>query len=288
VRLQGARVPPSLAALVAIIGGIAAIAAVLTLITAAVLNEIDDIEPTISAAVDDLEDWLVEDSPFDISRSDIDDFREDAGENIGRSLRESSGAVVDGALVAVEVLLAIVIGLIVAFFALKDGDRFLAWVRHVVPAARTDTAARMASRAWSTLGGYLRGAAVLGIVEGTILGTTLWLVGGELAVPMGVLAAFVPFVGAIVAGACTVLVALATAGFTEAMIVLVVAFVVQQLDNDILAPVVYGRALNLHPVLVLLAIVAGGALFGVPGSLLAIPVTAVAWNVASEARSDPA
>jgi predicted PurR-regulated permease PerM len=60
--------------------------------------------------------------------------------------------------------------------------------------------------------------------------------------------------------------------------------VVQQLDNDLLAPVVYGRSLELHPVTVLLAVAGGGALFGLPGTLLAVPVTAVALNVLAEAR----
>jgi predicted PurR-regulated permease PerM len=63
-----------------------------------------------------------------------------------------------------------------------------------------------------------------------------------------------------------------------------VAFAVQQLDNDVLAPVVYGRALELHPVVILLAILAGGSAFGLPGSFLAVPVVAVVVNVAAEAR----
>ena len=67
--------------------------------------------------------------------------------------------------------------------------------------------------------------------------------------------------------------------------VAVVALVVQQLDNDVLAPVVYGRALELHPVVVLLAILAGGSAFGLVGSFLAVPVVAVLINVTAEARS---
>ncbi len=90
------------------------------------------------------------------------------------------------------------------------------------------------------------------------------------------LMAFIPILGAIVAGAMAVLVALATGGTTAALIVLIVVIVVQQLDNDLLAPVVYGRSLELHPVTVLLAVAGGGALFGLPGTLLAVPVTAIA------------
>jgi putative heme transporter len=67
-------------------------------------------------------------------------------------------------------------------------------------------------------------------------------------------------------------------------VVAVVAVVIQQFDNDLLAPLVYGRALNLHPVVVLLAITAAGALFGLAGSILAVPVTAVVVNVVGAAR----
>ena len=112
------------------------------------------------------------------------------------------------------------------------------------------------------------------------------MVGAPLVVPVAVLtfaAAFVPFVGAIVAGVVAVLVALATVGVGGAVAVALVALVVQQLDSDLLAPVVYGRALQLHPVVILFVITAGGALVGFAGTVLAVPVTAVVVNVAAEA-----
>ena len=85
--------------------------------------------------------------------------------------------------------------------------------------------------------------------------------GAGLVLPVVVLtfaAAFIPFVGAIVAGVVASLVALATAGPGDALVVAVVALVVQPLDGDFLAPLVYGRALQLHPLVVLFSIVAGG------------------------------
>lgn len=282
------RIPAAPAAGAALLGLLLALAAVIAAISLAVAGQVSDLGPTVGEAVDDIEAWLVDDSPFDVSRADIDAFRENIGERVSAGVRDSSGSIVSGAIVAAEGLLSLVLALIVTFFALKDGDRFVAWVQRNVPVAGTDEASRVGRRAWQTLGGYLRGAALLGVVEGTIMAATLWLVGADLALPMAVLtflAAFVPFAGAIVAGLLSVLVALATGGVTAAVIVAIVAFVVQQLDNDFLAPVVYGKALDLHPVVILLAITAGGALFGVPGSFLAVPVTAVAWNAVAEARS---
>ena len=284
-RLSG--LPPGAAAGLSLLGLLVVGAAVVAAISLAVAGEVSDLGPTVSAAIDDIEEWVVEDSPFDISAQDVDEFRENLEDRVSSGVRDSSGSIVSGALVAAEVGLSLLLALIITFFALKDGDRFVAWVRGAIPEERRPAADRMARRAWATLGGYLRGAALLGVVEGIIIAVTLWLVGAELAVPMGVLtllAAFVPFVGAIVAGAVAVLVALATGGVAAAAVVLVVAIVVQQIDNDLLAPLVYGKALDLHPVVILLAITGGAALFGIAGGVLAVPVTAVAWNVIAAAR----
>jgi predicted PurR-regulated permease PerM len=242
----------------------------------------------VSQAVDDLERWVVDDSPFDIDQTQFDRFRRETGTALGESLRTSGGALISGAAVAGELALGLVLGLIVSFFALKDGDEFLDWARRRLPEDRHELASRIASRSWRTLGGYLRGAALLGLVEGFAIGLALKLVGAELAIPMALvtfLAAFVPVVGAIVAGVLAILVALATAGGVAAAVVAAVALVVQQLDNDVLAPVVYGRALALHPVVVLLAILAGGSAFGLVGSFFAVPVVAVVVNAMTEART---
>jgi putative heme transporter len=286
--LRRRRLPPSAAAAASLLGFLVVLGAIGTGIGMAVSNEFDGLGPTVGEAVDDLERWVVEDSPFDVDQEEIDRFRQEAGQKFSDSLRASGGALAEGATVAAEVVLGLLLGLIVTFFALKDGDELLHWARRRFPDQHHELVARMAARSWRTLGGYLRGAALLGLVEGIAIGVTLKLVGAELAVPMALitfLAAFVPVVGAIVAGVLSVLVALATAGGAAALVVAVVALIVQQLDNDILAPVVYGRALELHPVVVLLAILVGGSAFGLIGSFLAVPVVAVAVNATAEARA---
>jgi predicted PurR-regulated permease PerM len=278
---------PALAAAVVLIGFLASLATVLTLLGLAVGEQANEVGPTISEAVDDVEEWLVEDSPFDVSRADIDQFRDDFGETVRAGARSSSDQIVSGAVVVFELVVSIVLGLIITFFALKDGTRFARWAQRQLPPERHELAERLGRRAWGALGGYLRGAAALGLVEGIIIGGAVAIFGGQLAIPVGVftfLMAFVPIVGAIVAGAMAVLVTLATGGGTAALLVLAVVIVVQQLDNDLLAPVVYGRSLELHPVTVLLAVAGGGALFGIPGTFLAVPVTAVILNVLAEAR----
>jgi predicted PurR-regulated permease PerM len=129
---------------------------------------------------------------------------------------------------------------------------------------------------------------MLGAVEGVVIGITLVLVGAGLALPVAVLtffAAFFPFVGAIAAGVVAVAVALVTSGPAAAGIVAIVAVVVQQLDGDVLAPVIYGKALQLHPLVVIVAIASGGALAGLIGAFVAVPLVAVGLRAHAAIRA---
>jgi predicted PurR-regulated permease PerM len=272
-----------------LLGFLAVLAGIVALLVPSIVDEFSDLGPTLEQSVDDLEDWLVDDSPFDIERADIENFREEARTWASDNAQAQSGTVVSGTVVAVEVLTGLFLALITTFFILKDGHRFNRWILGFVPDHRHSLALRLAARSWQTLGGYLRGSATLGVIEGIIIGTTVWLVGGSLAIPVAVItffAAFIPFAGAILAGTVAVLVTLVTAGAGKALIVLIVAVAVQQFDNDLLAPVVFGKNLELHALVVLGAIVAGSTLFGPFGAVLAVPVTAVAINVVSEIRAD--
>jgi predicted PurR-regulated permease PerM len=118
-----------------------------------------------------------------------------------------------------------------------------------------------------------------------VIGVAVAIAGGSLVVPVMVLtfaAAFFPIVGAVVAGIVAVLVTLVGSGFTPALVVLVVVVLVQQFDTDLLAPLVYGRAVRLHPVVVLVVLTAGGAVAGIAGAFVAVPVTAVAVAIGGE------
>ena len=285
LRRHGVR--PGLAAIITLFGFLASVVVALGIAGVTVADQLGDLGPTLSEGVDDVTTWLVEDSPFDVSRQDVERWREQAGDAVRTLLSSGNESVLSGAIVAVEVVVGTLLALVVTFFFLKDGRRMVNGALRALRPERRDLGARAADRAWDAAGGYLRGAALLGVVEAVILGLTLLLVGGSLVAPVMLvtfLAAFVPIVGAVASGIIVVLVALVTAGTVPALIVAVVAIVVQQLDNDLLAPVIYGRAVRLHPLVVLLGIVAGGALFGFVGTFLAVPFLAVAWNVVDEIR----
>lgn len=282
------RLRPGLAAGVAMLVLLGAISGISIVIVRPIAREAATLPETITEALDDIERWLVEDSPFDVSHEAIDRFRARTADRFRELLLTSEGRVVDGATLAAEIVAGLFLSILLTFFMLRDGPRFAGWLRSRLRPEQRDRAQRAAKRGWSTLGGYLRGAAMLGVIESIAIGLALLVSGASLIVPMMVLtfvAAFVPLVGAVLAGVMAVLVALVTGGVVSAAIVGVVAIAVQQLDNDILAPWVYGRSLALHPVVILVSVVGGGALFGIAGTLLAVPVVAVAISVVKELGS---
>lgn len=231
-----------------------------------------------------MEGWLV-DGPLGLDRHDVQRYTRHPLDRLGDALESSAFSVSRGVRLAGEVVAAALLSLVLTFLFLKDGRRIQAAVVDRLPARHAELITAAAGRAWESVGGFLRGSAILGLVEGVIIGSTVALVGGALAVPVAVLtfcAAFFPIVGAVVAGAVAVLATLATADARAALIVLVVAVVVQQLDGDLLAPWVFGRAVDLHPAVVLVVLTAGGAVAGIAGAFIAVPITSAVVGVLRE------
>lgn len=112
------------------------------------------------------------------------------------------------------------------------------------------------------------------------IGLALLVLGVPLAIPLAAvvfIGAFIPLVGATLAGALATLIALVTNGPTTALIVLAAVVLVNQLEGNFLQPVVMGRTLNVHPLVVLVALTAGASLAGIIGAILSVPLTAAAW-----------
>jgi len=250
----------------------------------AVASDADELRIALTEGVDDVERWLV-DGPLDLERSRIDELRGQIGDSTPGLL----GGVTSGAVRAAEAAAGTLLALVLAVFVLRDADR-------AVDALASRWSARRAARlqlgsaaAWQALRRYLLGATVLGVLEAAVIGTAVALTGSPLAIPVAtftLLAAFVPIVGAVLAGVVAVLASLVEGGPAAAAVVAAVCIVVQQLDGDVLAPLVYGRATRLHPVAVLLALTTGTALAGLPGAVLAVPITTVVVAVSRAIGDD--
>jgi predicted PurR-regulated permease PerM len=283
-RLEGRGWRPLLAAWTVLLGFFAVVGALVAVTIPPAAAQSDAIVEAAASGLDELETWLVE-GPLHLERGRVTEVTENPGERMSEMLRGSSSTIVRGVRTAGEVLAGILLTVILTLLFLKDGRRFQGWVLAHVPPRHHDVTRAAGTRAFDALGGFLRGAAVLGVVEGAIVGGTMAIVGSPLWGPVAVLtflAAFFPVVGAVVAGAVATLVTLATAGVADALIVLAVVVVVQQLDNDLLAPIIYGRSLSLHPAVILIVLPAGALLGGIAGAFLSVPLTAMVFGVAGE------
>lgn len=281
------RLPRMLAVWLTLLSGFAVVGAVGWWIGSAVRDQWDDLVESATAGWEELRDYVLT-GPFPVEEGDLDGLIDRLGEfAAGPSVQR--GALTGATLVA-EVVTGLFLGLVLLFFLLKDGRGIWQFVSEQIPGryrARYDDAA---VRAAGVLGGYVRGTAVIALVDALVIGVALAIIGVPLALPLAVVVffgAFIPLVGATVAGALAALVALVSNGLVTALIVLAVVIAVNQLEGDILAPVVLGQALSLHPLAILLALTAGTIVAGVIGALLAVPFAAVAWTVVKTFREHP-
>jgi predicted PurR-regulated permease PerM len=274
--------PDALAAWVAMLTGLGTISAVVWLVVRGFRREWDDLVTASGEGFNELQRYLTN-GPFDITEEQIERARQAAVDFL-TSATVSSGAIA-GAAVAAEVVAGIFLGLVILFFLLKDGQRIWDFFVRPLPEDTHERAHRIGNRAVEVLGGYVRGTAIVAMVDAVVIGVALAILGVPLALPLATivfLGAFIPLLGATLAGTVAALVALVANGPGTALVVVIVVIAVNQLEGDLLAPIVLGRAVRLHALAILLALTAGTILAGIVGALLAVPLTAVAWTVVRE------
>lgn len=270
-------VPKSLAATISILGSLGVVAGVIALIAPSIVEQSVQLADQTSGAIAEVQDWLrgpplnIRDEQLDGVLSQLSSTLQDRGDQIANGV--FTGVTAVGSLVVTLVLV-----LVLTFFFIKDGPRFLPFVRRIAGRNAGRHLTEVCTRSWNTLGGFIRTQAIVSFVDATLIGIALIVLGVPLAWALAVitfLAGFIPIVGAFTAGALAVLIALVANGFTTAIIVLAVIIAVQQLEGNILQPILQSRAMNLHPGVVLLGVAAGSTLFGIVGAFLAVPLLAV-------------
>lgn len=272
------RLPPVVAALNAIAGALLILVAVVLFIAPSASAQVSEIADSAAEGLGQLQDWVESNSTLDVTHSQVQSIVDGAQER----LRSSASSIASGLLVGVSavtgVLINVLLTLVLSYFFLKDGRRFLPWLRRTAGADVGGHLAEVGSRAWNTLGGFVRTQALVGLIDAVLIGTALVVVGVPLALPLAVLtfvAAFAPIIGAVTVGGLAVLVALVANGWVAAGIIFAAVLVVQQLEGNVLLPWLQGKSLDLHAGVVLLTIVLGSTLFGVKGAFLGVPVVAV-------------
>ena len=282
-----AGVPAGLSALLATVALMSVPVAVGLLLYARLTARLSDLGVAVTQGIDRVRGWLVA-GPLRLDPAQVDGLRD--------TLVERVQAAVPGALAsattALRVLGATFLVAFSVFFLLKDGERLWSTALRAAPSTsrwRVDVAGRAA---WAAVGAYMRGVVVVALLDALLIGVALLLLGVPLWLSLTLLtflAAFVPYLGAAVAGVVAVLVTLVTQGAGDAAVVAVVVLVVQQIEGNVLQPLVMERALRLHPLVVLTSVTAGGLLLGVVGAAVAVPlVAALTRGAGALRRSAPA
>lgn len=272
--LKGRGAPSAVAAIATLLAGILVIVAVFAGLVPVIAAQAPELATAAAEGVGRLQRTLSE--QFGVEVGGLSDLMERAQEQMPEAGELASRAL-EATIVAFETIAGVLLLLVVLFFYLKDGRRLTDGLLSVFPDNVRPHAAEIADRAWATLGAYFRGQLLVALVDAVLIGIGLVVLGVPLAVPLAVLVFFgglFPVVGALVTGALAVLVALADGGLTLGLIVLALVLVVQQTESNILEPLILGRAIHLHPLVVLLSISAGAILLGVLGAFLAVPVAA--------------
>jgi predicted PurR-regulated permease PerM len=269
--------PPALAAGVVLVGALAAFGGLIALIAPQVADQAGQLADQTVQALEDVQQWL-QGPPFNIGEDQIGN----AVDTVINRLQENATDIAGYALTTVSSvgngLINLVLALVLAFFFIKDGPRWTPWLAAQTGPRAAPHVIALSQKTWSTLSEFIRQQAFVGFIDALFIGLGLLVLGVPLVIPLAVitfLGAFIPIIGAVVAGAFAVLIALVSKGFTTALIVLVIVLAVQQLEGNVLQPVIQGRGFNLHAAVVILAVTAGGSLAGITGAFLSVPVAAL-------------
>jgi predicted PurR-regulated permease PerM len=279
--------PCVLATWLFLLGSVGGLIWLLVSLAPSVVEEFGDLGPTLQEGVGKVETWLVQ-GPLELSQEQIDRYTD----QITEQARGSGGSIVSGvlagAVLAGEVVAGLILTFVLLFFFVKDGEKMYAFGLRQLRDDQQDLARALGRRAWASGGGYVRGTAVVALVDAVGIAIGLLILGVPLVLPLALLtffSAFFPLVGAVLAGVVAVLVALVSGGPGQALLVIGLVVLVQQVESNVLAPMVLGRAVALHPVVILVVLSGGAIVGGLVGAFLAVPVSAVVVAVSSELKA---
>ena len=262
--------------------GVIALGCLITyLLLSGVTSEIPELQKILHSAVDKAQSWL-KDAGVSTSKS------ESAGDDASKSVSNAFNALLDGLGAGVTALASLAAFLaftaLSLFFLLKDGPMIRGWVeRHMgVPKELGHT---ITGRSLQSLRGYFVGVTAVAAFNAIVIGLGALVLDvpqvGAIAV-INFVAAYIPYLGAWSAGAFTVLIALGSKGSSTALTMAIIVLLANGILQQMIQPIAYGAALGIHPLAVLIVTIAGGALFGGIGLILAAPVTSAVVKISAD------
>jgi predicted PurR-regulated permease PerM len=276
--------PPALAAAAVFFATLAVLVMIVAWIGSNVADELDDVGERAEAGVQEVRDWL-QGEPLNLSPERLDELEENlTGSFSGAG---GGGGLVRRARDVTEALGGAVLLLFTLFFVMKDGFRMADWFKERIAPAQRHDAVEITGRARRVMRLYLVATALTGLIDGVLIAIALLILGVPLVLPLAVLTflgGFFPLVGATLAGLVAALVALVDGGFTTALLVVGATILVQQIEGNLLQPLILERAVRLHPLVTVVAVGAGLLVGGLLGAFLSVPLVAIGAQTANYYR----
>lgn len=292
--LRAHKWPPALAAIVVVVAFLGLVIGAGAVIVVPVASQVEGVTDGIAGGLASVKEWLAG-PPLSLGDDQVGAALDQGLARVQEKAGDIVGIVLGGVSTLGNALITLVLILTLVFFYLKDGPRFLPWLASQTGSRAAPHAGELGERYYASLASFMHTQLAVGVIDAVFIGVGLLVIGVPLVLPLTVLTfigAFIPIIGAFVAGGVAVLVALVSTGFTAALIVLAIVVVVQQLEGNVFAPILQGRSLKLHAAVVILAVIAGGNLGGIVGAFLAVPIAAliaITWRYAREQLDrDPA
>jgi predicted PurR-regulated permease PerM len=273
-RLRQAGLPALAATWCTFLAALAVLAGVVVLAATRTSADYQRLVTDVGSTSDDLQRWLAG-SPFHLHRAGLEQLSNRLLTFLKQHQSAVAGTVVSGGRIFLEVVAGLVLMLFVTFFLLKDGERIWAWLTSFFGDEARARSRGAGAAAWQALTWYVRGTVAVAAIHAVVIGTTLWIMGVPLLVPLVVLvfvAAFVPLVGILVAGTLAVAVTLATRGWVAALVLVAIFILENQLEGHLLQPLVVGRLVRFHPLAIILVLAVGGVAGGIAGAVVAVPL----------------
>ena len=229
-----------------------------------------------------LVDWWLKSLGYDLGADQLNQLLH----QIENTFKDNPNTVLNGVSrvgsTAADVATGVLLTLFTLLFFLMEGERIWLFVVGLFPKDAREAVNGAGRAGWKSLGAYVRVQILVAAIDAIGIGLGAAILGVPLAIPLGVLVflgSFIPVIGALFSGAVAVLLALVALGPVQALIMLGIVLLVQQVESHILQPLIMGKAVSLHPLAVIFSVAGGSMIFGAVGALFAVPTLAVVNSV---------
>jgi predicted PurR-regulated permease PerM len=279
--LRGHGVPRALGSLIVLLALAALGVVILLLVLGGIVGESGQISAAVGDAADKIQSWM---QSLGVDTSAASSANSDVSSSVPSIIDTFLKGVAAGIQGITSLAFGISFTLFAIFFLLKDGPAFRAWVdRHLgVPLSVAET---ITGGVVTSMRRYFLGVTIVATFNAVVIGVGAYVLNVPLAGTIAVVTfvtAYIPFIGAVVAGAFAVLMALGSQGTTTALIMLVIVILANGALQNIVQPIAMGATLRMNPLLILVVTISAGAFFGTVGMIVAAPLTSAAMHISAD------